>query len=287
MSTWPSILSTLTDPAPTDKLNSPSHSSIESAQNDGIEKLESFVGTLSSTAGTLIYDIRATASDGGGHVQAANKGGTGQTTYTKGDILVAQGSSALSKLAVGTDGQIFKANSSAAAGVNWADDSTPKIVVSGSILSVANTTTETSVLSATISASTLGATNAVRASLFIDSLTTNNSDNAVTIKGHYGSSSVAVTLGSISGATNADAVGGIDFLLIANAASNSQQVILKTSLGAYRVGWVSSIAGFQLSSSVISEDSGASKTLGITAKWNSAHVQNVFSTRGFTVEKIN
>ena len=119
MSTFPSILSVISDPAATNKLNSPSHSSIESAQNDAVKKLETFVGTLSSAVGTLVYDIRATASDGGGHVQGANKGGTGQTAYTKGDILAASSASVLSKLAVGTNDQALVADSAQAAGVKW------------------------------------------------------------------------------------------------------------------------------------------------------------------------
>ena len=116
---WPSTLSSFTDPTPTQRLNSPSHSSIESAQNTALEEIQAFVGTSSSTLGTLYYDIRAAASNGGGHVQSANKGGTGQTSYTKGDIIVAQSSSVLSKLAVGTDGYIFVADSGQNAGVRW------------------------------------------------------------------------------------------------------------------------------------------------------------------------
>lgn len=120
MSTFPSTLSTISDPAATDKLNAPSHSSIESSQNDAIAKLETFVGTLSSAAGTLMYDIRAAASDGGGHVQAANKGGTGQTAFTKGDVLVAQSASVISKLAIGSDNQVLTADSTQNTGVKWA-----------------------------------------------------------------------------------------------------------------------------------------------------------------------
>lgn len=119
MSTWPSILSTISDPASTDKLNAPSHSSIESAQNDAIKKLETFLGTAASAVGTIMYDVRATASDGGGHVQAANKGGTGQTAFTKGDILVASSSSVFSKLAVGSNNQALIADSNQVAGIKW------------------------------------------------------------------------------------------------------------------------------------------------------------------------
>ena len=120
MSTFPSVISTISTPTATDKLNSPSHSSIEAGQNDAISKLETFVGTLSSTAGTLIYDIRATASDGGGHVQGANKGGTGQTSYTKGNVLVASSASVLSKVAIGSNNQVLTADSGESSGVKWA-----------------------------------------------------------------------------------------------------------------------------------------------------------------------
>ena len=120
MSTFPSVISTISDSTATNKLNSPSHSSIESAQNDAVKKIETFVGTLSSAVGTLVYDIRAVASDGGGHVQAANKGGTGQTTFIKGDILAASSSSVLSKLVVGNNNQVLTADSDQAAGVKWA-----------------------------------------------------------------------------------------------------------------------------------------------------------------------
>lgn len=119
MSTFPSILTVISDPAANNKLNAPSHSSIESAQNDGIKKLETFIGTESSAVGTLFYDIRGAGSNGGGHVQSANKGGTGQTQYAKGDILVGQSSSVLTKLAVGTDTYVPIADSTQATGIKW------------------------------------------------------------------------------------------------------------------------------------------------------------------------
>src|SRR3990167_5157338 len=127
---FPSTLTAFTNPATTDKLNSPSHASIETAQNDAIKQVETIIGTDASTLGTIIGDLRNANSAGGGHVQAANKGGTGQTSYNKGDLLIAQSASVLSKVVVGSDGQIIKADSSVATGVKWAEDSTPKIAAS-------------------------------------------------------------------------------------------------------------------------------------------------------------
>lgn len=117
---YPSIISVLPTPQPTDRLNSPSHSGLHQSENTAITEIETFVGTISSAQGTLVYDIRSPNSNGGGHIQTANKGGTGQTAYNKGDVLVAQSSSVLTKLSVGADNQALIADSAQPIGVKWA-----------------------------------------------------------------------------------------------------------------------------------------------------------------------
>lgn len=121
MSTFPSVLDSYTDPLSTQRLNAPSHSAIETAQNDGLTQTQAVVGVEgdSSVVGTLQYLIKSPASNGGGHVQTAIKGGTGQTTFTKGDIFVAQSSSVLSKLAIGADGTALIADSAQATGLKY------------------------------------------------------------------------------------------------------------------------------------------------------------------------
>lgn len=47
------------------------------------------------------------------------KGGTSFSSYTKGDLLVATGSTTLSKLGVGSDGQVLVADSGQSSGVKW------------------------------------------------------------------------------------------------------------------------------------------------------------------------
>lgn len=116
---WPSVLTTFSYPNPTDRLNNPSHSGVERAQNSVISQMQTFIGTQSSVQGTLLYDVRSPLSDGGGHIQTANKGGTGQTNYNKGDILVASSSSVLTKLAVGSDGATLTVDSAAQTGLSW------------------------------------------------------------------------------------------------------------------------------------------------------------------------
>src|SRR3990167_2511399 len=173
MSNWPSTLSSLTDPNAGDRLNSPSHSSIESAQNDALEKLETFIGTSSSTAGTLIYNIRATTSDGGGHVQAANRGGTGQTSYSQGDILVATSASALARLAVGADNQTLQANSSVASGINWVASPSTKLYVHNVQFNLASALgVATNFFSTSILGSTLGSNNAIRTTTYFQNYRT-------------------------------------------------------------------------------------------------------------------
>jgi hypothetical protein len=126
---YPSVITSFSYPSPTDRLNNPSHSALENTQSSAIGQLQAFIGTQNSVVGTLQYDIRSPLSTGGGHVQTANKGGTGQTTYTKGDLLVAQSSSVLTKLAIGGDGQVLTADSAAQTGISWGAGVTPVIRV--------------------------------------------------------------------------------------------------------------------------------------------------------------
>lgn len=59
-----------------------------------------------------------------GDMFLTDRGGTGNTSYTKGDLLVATAPNVLSKLAVGSDNQILTADSAQTAGVKWAADPT-------------------------------------------------------------------------------------------------------------------------------------------------------------------
>ncbi len=86
-----------------------------------VTQIENIMGRSgdSSVVGTYEYFIKSPASDGGGHVQKANKGGTGQTSFNKGDVLIAQSSSVLTKLSIGGDGAILTADSSQQTGIKW------------------------------------------------------------------------------------------------------------------------------------------------------------------------
>jgi len=132
MANFPSVLNSFTRPTSTDRLNSPSHSALHNTVSSALGQVEAVIGVdgANSVVGTLMYNVRSPASDGGGHVQVANKGGTGQTSYTKGDILVAQSSSVLTKLAISaTDGQVITSDSTAATGISWGAGPRPTVRV--------------------------------------------------------------------------------------------------------------------------------------------------------------
>src|SRR3990167_3207706 len=132
---FPSVLNSFNRPATTDRLNNPSHTALHNTVSSAIGQIEQVIGlSTTSVVGSLFYDIRSPDSNGGGHVQSAVKGGTGQTTFTKGDLLVATGPSTISKLATAVDGQAFVADSSVAAGVKWGTASGTKLAVIASTI---------------------------------------------------------------------------------------------------------------------------------------------------------
>lgn len=285
---YPSTISSFTDPQPTDRLNSPAHSAIHSSVNAAVEQIERFVGTTSSAIGTLMYDIRAAASNGGGHVQTAAKGGTGQTTFTKGDLLVATGPSVLTKLAVGTDGQILSASSVAAAGVAWVNSQSSKVfasVVSSMIGS--NTVAEASIFSATIPGSTLGIDNAIRATVNIRDFAFAGATSSVLLQGVYGGARVASVLLSAQDLTPGTGLKGtVQFDLFANGNAAAQSGDLKVSLAKNLANLSSVIGNFNMETGIASVNSSASKTLGVTMRYSTADGNNQLRVGGVVVERI-
>lgn len=119
-------------------------------------------GTISATnVQAAVEEVASEAANASnltsGSVGAA-RGGTGNTSYTKGDLLAASASTTLSKLGVGTNGQVLRANSATATGLEWGADFVGTVTsVSGSgAISVANGTTTPAISVAAASTSVVG-----------------------------------------------------------------------------------------------------------------------------------
>ena len=75
---------------------------------------------------------------------AVERGGTGVASYAKGDILGASAATTLTKLTVGTNGQVLRANSATATGLEWGNDyvgTVTTVTSSTGALTVATATT--------------------------------------------------------------------------------------------------------------------------------------------------
>lgn len=71
-------------------------------------------------SGNPTLDVGSSVYTAGGTDVAVADGGTNISSYTKGDILVATGTTTLTKLAVGSDTQVLTADSTQTSGVKWA-----------------------------------------------------------------------------------------------------------------------------------------------------------------------
>ncbi len=282
---FPSTLSAFPRPNPTDRLNNPSHSALHNTVSSALGQVETVIGVegASSVVGTLQYLIKSPASDGGGHVQTVSKGGTGQTSYTKGDILVAQSGAVLAKVAVGANTQVLQANSSMAAGIQWVNVPR-KIAVSGSVIGMGGgSSAEVSIMSAGIPVSVLLSGNAIRATCYLSNVTFTDS---LRINANLGGTSVAACsfIGAV--ADQSGYKGQIVFTVLA-ANDNSQRNVLNFDVQRDRNTVQASIyaanAIVSTSSSIVG---GAATTIGLTAKWSSSSSGDNLTTDGYIIEQI-
>lgn len=223
MSTFPSILTSYTNPAPTSPLNAPSHSGIEIAQNSGLTQLEATVGLSGSASvlGTIIGDLRSPASGGGGHIQSANTGGTGQTGFNKGDILAASSSSVLGKVGIGVDGAILIADSTQTSGMRWAQSASTKLIATtASIVASTNlSSVATTLWSGIIPQFSLSTNNAIRFSGELRNIS-HFGETGITFTVNYGNN-IAV---SVLARNNSASVmqGTIEGMIVANGSQSAQ-----------------------------------------------------------------
>jgi hypothetical protein len=291
MANFPSVLNSFVRPSATDRLNSPSHSDLHNTVSSALGQVEAVIGVEgnASVAGTIQFILKSPASDGGGHVQSANKGGTGQTSYAKGDILVAQTTSVLTKQAVGIDGTGLVADSTTATGIRWAAITSPKVAVSGSIITISSNSAETSIMSVSIPGSTLGTNGAVKARIFFRDINGTGGPSDITFKSLYGNTSIGtIVVGPVVG-PNAGVVNGtIEINLIASNHPSSQIGMMQTDLyGPAPYNPARSVIGGKIYTSYTSQiNSDSNQILGLTAKLSNAQPDATFTVTGYTVDKL-
>lgn len=107
----------------------------------------------------------------------ATRGGTGTGSYTKGDLLAASSGTALSKLGVGSNGQVLRANSATATGLEWGNDFVGTVTTVSSSTAALTVATATTTPALTIRSATTSVDGIVQLS---DSTSTSSSVLAAT-----------------------------------------------------------------------------------------------------------
>ena len=144
---------------------------------------------------------------------AVARGGTGLASYTKGDILGASAATTLTKLTVGTNGQVLRANSATATGLEWSNDFVGTVTTVTSSTGALTIATATTTPALTIRAATTSVDGIVQLS---DSISTTSSVLAATptaVKTAYDLAALALPKagGIITGALEIGTTGSLVF----------------------------------------------------------------------------
>ena len=144
---------------------------------------------------------------------AVARGGTGLASYTKGDILGASAATTLTKLTVGTNGQVLRANSATATGLEWGADFVGTVTTVTSSTGALTVATATTTPALTIRAATTSVDGIVQLS---DSTNTTSSVLAATptaVKSAYDLAALALPKagGIITGALEIGTTGSLVF----------------------------------------------------------------------------
>jgi hypothetical protein len=144
---------------------------------------------------------------------AVARGGTGLASYTKGDILGASAATTLTKLTVGTNGQVLRANSATATGLEWGNDFVGTVTTVTSSTAALTIATSTTTPALTIRSATTSLNGIVQLS---DSISTTSSVLAATptaVKTAYDVAIAALPLagGIITGALEIGTTGSLVF----------------------------------------------------------------------------
>lgn len=236
---------------------------------------------------TLLGQLIDLASEVTGTLPVGN-GGTGQSTYTKGDILVATDATTLVKLAVGVNGDILTVDSVQSEGVKY--DSITDIVGNTGVIrttsadvTVVNTTTETTIFTFTIPANTLGTDNSTR--LFIQGRVTDNTGGGaqlLTVRLKYGATTVATRIiESVTGIT--DQGYPFMFALMADGATNAQEAMMKLQRDLASASTVPT----NIARGTAAEDSTTALALAVTVQWDLADANLSYTMEHAVLEVLN
>jgi hypothetical protein len=144
---------------------------------------------------------------------AVARGGTGLASYTKGDLVAASGTTTLAKLAVGTNGQVLRANSATVTGLEWGVDYLGTVTTVTSSTAALTIATATTTPALTIRAATTSVDGIVQLS---DSISTTSSVLAATptaVKTAYDLAALALPAagGTVTGQILIDTTGSLVF----------------------------------------------------------------------------
>jgi hypothetical protein len=144
---------------------------------------------------------------------AVARGGTGVASYSKGNILAASASTTLNALAVGTNGQVLRANSATATGLEWGADFVGTVTTVSSATAALTIATATTTPALTIRAATTSVDGIVQ---LTDSTSTTSSVLAATataVKSAYDLAAAALPKagGVITGALEIGTTGSLVF----------------------------------------------------------------------------
>jgi hypothetical protein len=221
------------------------------------------------------------------------QGGTGQVTYTKGDILIASDASTLTKLGVGTNDHVLTADSTQATGVKWAAVSASAGVavqnVDVTATTVSNTAAETSVYGYSVPGGTLSTNHALRLTLIGTMLNNTGSLQAVTIKLYYGGNLILNSTGMDAATSSNGRSITAQFFLSALNATNAQvaqgRVMLSGASGnsTTMLGEGTVVNGTNTS---IAIDSTSSQTLEVKVTLGSASASLTYTLHVAYLEKL-
>lgn len=149
----------------------------------------------------------------------------------------------------------------------------------------ASSTAENTIYTKSIAGGTLGTTGVLRLKLYLSSFGLTNTKTA-TFTFKYGATSYTTLVLTNGTAGTYDATGNIEFLIIANAATNAQQSVYSLQTKFNNNDLVTQVGSYLVKSSTSAEDSTAAKTMAVTCTFNNSSASDKITVINAILEKI-